>query len=165
MKEIKNLNISNIHIKYNFILSYNKNEIVRTLDCGGITNNIALIYPQILNFTNQENINITMYSYQCYYYGLKLNINSPELQCSRGRNYYNYGCIVPKSHFTGLKSGNYYLYHRNSNQYHGNYINIFYEVTPFKVILPGESDGSKNNFERIKYSWLLNLFYLGLILI
>ena len=154
LKEIKNLNLSNIHIKYNFILSYNKNEIVRTLNCGGCDNYISLIYPQILNFTKEENINITMYSYQCSYYGLKLNLNSPELQCSRGDgiNYYNYGCIVPKSHFNGLKSGDYFLYHRNGNKYYGNYTNIFYEVTPFEVILPDES---KNIFKRIKYSLLL----------
>ena len=164
LKEIKNLNISNIHIKYNFILSYNKNEVVRTLDSGELSNYVSVIYPQILNFTNEENINITMYSYECYYYGLKLNLNSPELQCSKGvgANYVNYGCIVPKSHFNGLKSGNYFLYHRNRNSHHGNYINIFYEVTPFEVILPEESG---NKSKRFKYSLLLNLFYLGLILI
>ena len=103
-----------------------------------------------------------MFSYQCYYYGLKLNRNSPELQCSRGSYNYNYGCIVPKSHFNGLKSGNYFLYHRNGNSYFGNYTNIFYEVTPFEVILP-EEPGNKS--KRFKYSLLLNLFYLGLILI
>ena len=162
LKEIKNLNLSNIHIKYNFILSYNKNETVRTLNCGGCDNHITYIYPQILNFTKEENINITMYSYQCSYYGLKLNRHSPELQCSRGSHYYNYGCIVPKSHFNGLKSGNYFLYHRNGNSYFGNYTNIFYEVTPFEVILP-EEPGNKS--KRFKYSLLLNLFYLGLILI
>lgn len=164
LKEIKNLNISNIHIKYNFILSYNKNEVVRTLDWGELSNYVSVIYPQILNFTNEENINITMYSYECYYYGLKLNLNSPELQCSKGvgDNYVNYGCIVPKSHFNGLKSGNYFLYHRNMNSHSGNYINIFYEVTPFEVILPEESG---NKSKRFKYSLLLNLFYLGLILI
>ena len=54
-------------LKYNFILSYNKNEKIRTFACGGISDHISYIYPQILDFTKEDYLNFTIWSYQSYY--------------------------------------------------------------------------------------------------
>lgn len=146
LKEIDKLNISNIHLKYNFILSYsNKNEYIRTHSWISCTNHISLIYPQTLDFTKKENLNITIYSYQCNNYGLSLNPKSQDLKCSKSSNGNVYNCLIPKNHFDNLKNGFYYLYH--DNNYEENYKTINYEVTPFKVIFTDDEEKGDNSEE------------------
>ena len=156
LKEMDKLNISNIHIKYNFILSYNKNEIIRTFACGDGSDHISYIYPQILDFTKEDYSNFTTWTYQSPHHGIRLNKDAEELVCSSIG--YVESCIVPKSHFNGLKTGYYYLYHGHYDKTKG--LNIYYEVTPFKVILPEE-----NNSRNIKFSLFIVLIYLVVILI
>ena len=161
LKEMDNLNISNIHIKYNFILSYNKNEIIRTFACGDSSDHITYIYPQILDFTKEDYLNFTTWSYQSYYHGIRLNKNAEKLICSRKfEGSYIESCLVPKTHFNGLKSGYYYLYHGHYDETKD--LNIYYEVTPFKVILPEETN---NNSRNINFSLFIVLIYLVVILI
>ena len=157
LKEMDNLNISNIHIKYNFILSYNKNEKIRTFACGDSSDHISYIYPQILDFTKEDYLNFTTSSYQSVYHGIRINKDAEELICTRKDSDVQ-SCIVPKSHFNGLKTGYYYLYHGHYDKTKD--LNIYYEVTPFKVILP-----EVNNYRNMNFSLFIVLIYLVVILI
>ncbi len=67
-------------------------------------------------------------------------------------------CIVPRSHFTGMESGLYYLYHKNSN----NESIQFYESSPIKAFLSEKelyiSIKRGNNKEKIKL--IIKVLYL-----
>ena len=80
-------------------------------------------------------MNFTVYGHLIDYNGnLTLNIKIDNVKCKHGSGGYNViQCVVPKSHFEGEKSGLYYLHYTNSLGEKS----IFYEVTPFKVILSG----------------------------
>ena len=118
---------------------------------------IFLIYIlKFLDFTKEDYSNFTTWTYQSPHHGIRLNKDAEELVCSSIG--YVESCIVPKSHFNGLKTGYYYLYHGHYDKTKG--LNIYYEVTPFKVILPEE-----NNSRNIKFSLFIVLIYLVVILI
>ena len=92
-------------------------------------------YPDILDFSTKDELNFTVYGHLIDYNGnLTLNIKIDNVKCKHGSGGYNViQCVVPKSHFEGEKSGLYYLHYTNSLGEKS----IFYEVTPFKVILSG----------------------------
>ena len=140
--------LDDINIKYNFIIQPVINDEEFTTKENGT--NFRFIYPQILDFTINDNIIID-------YFGIspelsnkiKFNTESSELKCENGENIKR--CIVPKSHFERKSSGYYYTYHLNSvNNY-----SIYYEVSRVKVILPIENEfiirinQEDNNYERI----------------
>lgn len=132
-----NLSEYDININYNFILNYNKGEKIEWGYCSGC-NKIYTKYPEILDYTVNDDINLTMYSYQCEKGGITLNQDSPDLVCETSPNEV-IRCIVPKSHFKGKKSGYYFIYHNGCIK--GK--DIAYETSPLKVILPEEEDDEK----------------------
>ena len=128
MKDIKVLN--DINIKYNFIIqSINNTEKFTILGKGSY---IRFSTPKVLNFTSGEQITIdyAMISPECST-GIKLNPEANDLECTNVNNIYK-KCKVPKSHFRKKDSGYYYTHHINNE----NKSIIFYESSPFKVILP-----------------------------
>ena len=96
-----NLSEYDININYNFIINYNKGEIIEWGYCNGC-NKISTKYPEILNYTLSDTLNLTMYTYQCRKEGITLNPNSPDLICESSPNERT-RCMVPKSHFKGKK--------------------------------------------------------------
>ena len=144
LKEIKTeINLSEINIKYNFkIQPYNDKDIIEFYEYDKYID-IIYYYPQVLDFTSQDEFIIT-------YIGnfgkndsypeipkIRLNIDSEDLNCQLlSEENSLLECVVPKSHFEGKKSGNYYTIHINdlNNQ------TILYQIPPIKVILNDESE-------------------------
>ena len=159
LNKIDKLNISNINIYHNFIISYSKDEIIIPAMTYFISYDyIYAIYPDILNFTSKDIVNITFKSNSPIINEVVLNPTSQDLKCEKNLNVYR--CIVPKSHFNGAKSGLYYIYHATILT-EGNKVKN-YELPPLKVIL-SDSDESKSSYKNI-FSYFLGI-YLILILI
>ena len=142
LSEIENeIILDNINIKYNFRIQPLKNtQKIYFKDAGLFT--LTLNYPKILDFTNQDKLNITFYgAYELKndYPTIRLNLKADNLECAKKNSMLV--CIVSKSHFKGQKSGYYYPIHVNplNEEY------IFYNIPPFKVIL---NDESENNDEK-----------------
>ena len=135
LKEIKNeIILKEEHIKYNFrIQPFNIKEIIYYN-----YNSFALhySYPEILDFTKQDNLTIIyiIYPNNNYIPSLKLNKDADELECKLEFNI-SLICVVPKSHFKGKKSG-YYSTIISSKS-------IAYEIPPVKVILNESNDSNK----------------------
>ena len=144
LKEIKTeINLSEINIKYNFkIQPYNDKDIIEFYEYDKYID-IIYYYPQVLDFTSQDEFIITYIGY----FGnndsypeipkIRLNIDSEDLNCQLlSEENSLLECVVPKSHFEGKKSGNYYTIHINdlNNQ------TILYQIPPIKVILNDESE-------------------------
>ena len=144
LKEIKTeINLSEINIKYNFkIQPYNDKDIIEFYEYDKYID-IIYYYPQVLDFTSQDEFIITYIGY----FGnsdsypeipkIRLNIDSEDLNCQLlSEENSLLECVVPKSHFEGKKSGNYYTIHINdlNNQ------TILYQIPPIKIILNDESE-------------------------
>ena len=133
--------LNNIHYKYNFIIQpFNNSELITISEMGSWNN---YLYPEELDFTLHESIYIRYISYlPDSYNSIKLNPDSPSyLECEDisdiSEDFIGIKkCIVPRSHFEGKESGYYYTYHLN----HLNESSIFYDITPVKVILPGDDE-------------------------
>ena len=72
--------------------------------------------------------------YPRYSQGIKLNMNSSDLECTDGK--YIKKCIVPKEHFEGKQNDYYYTYYLN---FMGN-LSVFNEISPLKVVLPKNNE-------------------------
>ena len=131
----KEIILKNTNIKYNFRIQPVKNTHKINLNYIGSFYS-TIHYPKILDFTNQNTLNITLYGI----FELKndtptirLNLNADNLECENINNILT--CIVSKSHFEGQKSGYYYPIHVNNlNEKY-----IIYTTPPFKVILNDEA--------------------------
>ena len=108
-------------------------------------------YPDISDFTSKNETNFTLYGF-IYKFREKLSINPKlgNLKCDIYPT--TIQCIVPKSHFTGEKSGYYYIHYTDSLGDKS----IFYEINPFKVILSGSI--ISYNINKIVYILSLLLF-------
>ena len=146
LKEIKTeINLSEINNKYNFkIQPYNDKDIIEFYEYDKLID-IIYYYPQVLDFTSQDEFIITYFG---YFYNndsepeipkIRLNSDSEDLNCqffSEENVLLVLECVVPKSHFEGKKSGNYYTFHINDL----NDQTILYQIPPIKVILNDESE-------------------------
>ena len=126
------IELNNISIKYNFkihrIYYY---ESVNITNYFG--NNILDRYPNILNFTNKDIIEITLINNgnNNQNENIKLNpIAEDYLECQYYTDFTK--CVVPLSHFDFEINGYFNTYHTNSK---GD-LSIYYELSPFEVILP-----------------------------
>ena len=130
--KIKKKPINNINIENDFIINEgNNNEIISVGGNGGC---IYSVYPEILDFTEEESLNIKIGFYGILE-GIKLNPDSSkELDCLNQNNYLE--CSVPKSHFDNKKTGYYNIYYKN----HLNKYSIKYEAPLIYVINPNENE-------------------------
>ena len=131
----KEIILDNNNIKYNLRIQPVKNN--QKIDCNDLGQfYLGLYYPKILDFTNQDKINITFtgkFELKNDNPSIRLNLNADNLECEEKSRFLI--CIVSKSHFEGRKSGYYYPIHVNNlNEKH-----IFYNNPPIKVILNDES--------------------------
>ena len=123
--------LNNINIKYNFIILPIKNNetFIITEEYNTFIFNS---YPRILDFrfTDKINITFTLTSIEDSKMKVKLNHEGDNLDCVNllGLLY----CIVPLSHFDYEENGYYNLNYINSR----GSLSIYYEVSPFKVLLP-----------------------------
>ena len=143
------ITLNDINIKYNFIIQpINNTENWKSSGNGSF---VLFNVPKVLNFNLSDSITIdyAVTSSQ-YSNGFKLNPNAIELVCDDINDAHK-RCNVPKSHFTDEDSGYYYTYHKNVDN---NYI-MYYESSPFKVILP------KNIYILIKNEDNENIINIG----
>ena len=121
------LNISDINLNYNFIISYSQKEYIYIdFETFGY---FYGFYPKILDYTSKDSLNLTFKSNTQNIAKIFLNQNSANLKCER--NDFIYRCIVPKSHFIGDKSEYYYVYHA---AFYWKKKVKNYELSPIKVI-------------------------------
>ena len=116
------------NIQYNFILENAEN--YEQVYVSGKGNHIMSQYPYILDFTLNENINIEFSVGEANFSkGIRLIKDSNELQCENLQ--FIKRCLINRSYFIKNNDDNYYTYHVN----HLNKLSIYYEASPFKVIL------------------------------
>ena len=112
---------NNIHYKYNFILKPGSMDAPISLSNDNYVS-VYFIYPEILDFSKKDSINIFLESeQQNWFTPLRLNQEGDDLECR-----YEWStlmvCKVPKSHFNGAKNGYYYIRHKNeANEYKAHY--------------------------------------------
>ena len=113
--------VNNIHYKYNFILKPGSMDAPISLSNDNYVS-VYFIYPEILDFSKKDSINIFLESeQQNWFTPLRLNQEGDDLECR-----YDWStlmvCKVPKSHFNGAKNGYYYIHHKNeANEYKAHY--------------------------------------------
>ena len=121
--------IKNKHWKYNFIIQpYYKND---NFNIKGYGEPILFIYPEILDFSNEESLTINfIISDPSLSQNIKLNSESTSLECQNLDGMKK--CIVSLAHFRGKSNNYYYIYYSN---YFGEQ-NIYYSLPRIKVVLP-----------------------------
>ena len=120
MIEIKTeINLSEINIKYNFKIQPNNNKDIIEFYEYDKDIDIIYYYSQVLDFTSQDEFIITYIGYfdnsdsVPEIPNIRLNIDSEDLNCQLlSEENILLKCVVPKSHFEGKKSGNYYKIHK-----------------------------------------------------
>ena len=130
------IHLDNIHYKYNFIiLPVDNKEIIYV---NGFGTQVLFTYPKILNFTKEDNLDIKyVMSFPSNEYYIKLNYDSyNNLNCDILTNVLS--CSVPVSHFEGKKDGYYDTYYSKSEHSY-NITSIYYDASPFEVILPKDN--------------------------
>ena len=155
LNEIKqDIKLENISAKYNFIIKPVKNsEIIKIGgNEGGL---IYSIYPDILDYTKNDNYKVIIGGGVKDMNGLTLFPESDDLICDNEEVYIK--CDIPKNYFEGKKNGYYYIYHLN----HLGTKSINYEAPPIKVILTNEE---KNTSPYLNLNIFRNLFILLIIL-
>ena len=130
LSEIKEeIILDNINIKYNFRIQPVKNT-EKFYVCTSSGSLIMWSYPEVLDFTKQDNITIEYWMDRPKNLdGIKLNKDAPDLECENINSFKR--CIVNKNHFKGKENGYYYTMYRNCL----NSSSIVYELPPTKVIL------------------------------
>ena len=136
--EIKQINLTQINMLYNFIIVNSKNEEEYTIsDMQGTI--ISLVYPEELDFNSKDSYIIRYVTdYPERLKGIKLNIESSDKLNCEDKNGFKQ-CIVPKNHFN--EEGYYYTYYDNSL---GNK-SIAYEASAIKIINLKENNSDSNN--------------------
>ena len=112
LPEIKNtIEISDINIKYNFLVQPVKNE--DRIDINENGGSAVMYYPTTLDFNSGNTLKVQFFTNRNDYDSLKLNMDSNiNLNCNRVGQLQT--CDVPLSHFDGKESGYYYIYHNNN---------------------------------------------------
>ena len=123
----KEMVLNNMHYKYNFrIQPFKFNKTIYVKNKG---TEITLIYPEVLNFINEEEITVRLLmSEPSLGKNIRLNKDSYDLDCDDLIGMKK--CIVHKSHFENAGTGYYYTYHSN----HAGNLSIYYNSEPFNVI-------------------------------
>ena len=142
------IKVNGIHNLYNFlILPLNNAEIFNISNEEGAY--ITYFNPQTLDFTSHSSIDLFFVGERTQNIsGISLNKEKGSLTCVD--EYYFKRCNVPKSHFEGKKSGNYYFYYKNKI----GEMEKMYELFPAKVILNDNGD-DKNSCGKNKISMIL----------
>ena len=142
------IKVNGIHNLYNFlILPVNNAEIFNISNEEGAY--ITYFNPQTLDFTSHSSIDLFFVGERTQNIsGISLNKEKGSLTCVD--EYYFKRCNVPKSHFEGKKSGNYYFYYKNKI----GEMEKMYELFPAKVILNDNGD-DKNSCGKNKISMIL----------
>ena len=130
----KEIIINNAHYKYNFrIQPCEINQTISIIRRSRRRREINLIYPDELDFSKGEPLIIRyITSSPSDISNIKLNINSPDLECKDLNEMKR--CNVSLSHFVGEESGYYDTYHKN---YQKN-LSINYDANKINVKLPKE---------------------------
>ena len=125
----------NIHYKYNFKIQKSTFEgHVSVKDQG---TNILLSYPRELIYNDNEETFKIMYIMNEPNSISHLKLTPDALYDLKCKNLNKMKvCDVPKSHFDGKQSGNYYTYHYHRYLYSG--YEMFYDSSPIKVTKPFE---------------------------
>ena len=121
------INITDIHYKYNFIISPRKNNYIFNIKGNGTEP--KLVYPQKLDFSSEKNkvIRYIMPS-PSLAKNIKLNIESSDLECENLNGMKK--CFVNIEHFDYCETAYF-------NTYHLNYENeIYYDSPAIQVRLP-----------------------------
>ena len=153
------IKLDNINIIYNFIINPIKNnEIFNVI--YGMKYNLLIGYPQILDFTQKDCIHIFLpHSASIFTYeSIKLNPETDDnIKCE---NYeFMAKCKININHFKNKKSGYYNLFYKNFLDGYS----MFYEINPFKIILPKfleislEEEYVNNNYHILGQNRLLYL--------
>ena len=124
---------NDIHYKYNFRIQASKFE--GRISVRGKGSNILFIYPQELIYNDKEETFKIMYIMNEPENVLRLKLNQDaryNLQCTD--LYKMKVCSVPKSHFDGKESGNYYT---NIISIYNQAL-IYYDSSPIKIAKPLE---------------------------
>jgi len=142
------IELNAINNLYNFcILPVNNSEKFKISDENGAY--IVYAHPQTLDFTSYSSIDLFLVGERPKNIAeISLNLEKGSLSCVD--NDYFKMCNVPKSHFDGKKSGNYYFYYKNKV----GEMEKMYELFPAKVIIPDDKD-DKNSCEINKISIML----------
>lgn len=124
----KTIILDEINIKYNFIISNSSNNERINVDCSSQGSYIMFLYPDVLDFTYPNSLNILFLIRETEYLnGLRFNLDGEDLKCKYKGIIKT--CVVPKSHFNGKKSS-FYFSHKN----HLKEQPISCEIPPVKVI-------------------------------
>ena len=142
------IKVNGIHNLYNFfILPVNNSEIFNISNENGAY--IMYANPQTLDYTSYSSIDLFFLGERTKNIDeISLNLEKGSLSCV-DENYFK-RCNVPKNHFEGKKSGNYYFYYKNKV----GEMEKMYELFPAKVILTDDGD-DKNSCEINKISMVL----------
>ena len=133
------ISLNDIHLRYNFLITRQSSyDIVHTEGIPYL--NISEVYPKLIDLSLDDSkyLFYFSFSYDSKAPNFRLNINSTDLVCINHANSMreiSSKCIVPLSHFKGLKTDYYYTYFKN----YKNEWTINYEVSPIYVILPEEN--------------------------
>ena len=142
------------NVKYNFIIQPVINNVKFVINENGAMAKYA--HPNILNLNSYNQITIQIWgNYSVNFKNLRLIPDSNDLQCKNEDKIQK--CIVSRDYFENKKSGYYYTYQLNNN----NEYSIYYNLLPFKVILP-----DNNIYLRIKKednSQIINVGQNGVI--
>jgi hypothetical protein len=142
------IELKETHNLYNFfILPVNNSEIFKiSNEEGGY---MMFSHPQTFDFTSHSSIDLFLVGERSKNIAeISLNLEKSSLSCVD--NDFFKTCNVPKSHFDGKKSGNYYFYYKNKV----GEMEKMYELFPAKVILPDDKD-NQNSCGRNKISTIL----------
>ena len=167
LKEItQEIIVDDLNVKYNFrIQPMSNNEPIQF--SGKESDSILMMYPNILDFKLKDIYSINIINREDYnmigLYGLTFNENASDLDCIRkypGNRLFV--CNVTKSHFSGKKSGYYYIKHTNTFGKKS----TNYEVAPIKILLndgidPDNGTEPKNHGSNSKSNLVL---YISLII-
>ena len=157
---IKEINLTQVNILYNFIIENPKNnEIYTTSNKQGTS--ISLIYPEELDF-NLTDSYILRYitDYPERIEGIQLNSNSSDkLNCANKNGFKE--CIIPESHFND--DGYYYTYYDNSFGTKS----LAYEASKIKILLNhnkhNESDNTDETDESDEHAHSNNMKLIAII--
>ena len=132
------------------LLPYKIKDIIETKGEGSY---IFWHYPKVLDFTKNNDalsLDIDVRDPQ-YFQGLTFNENEADLKCELSDEEVDiFSCKVPKDHFKGKKSGEYFI---KRNDHKGNKF-ASYDHPPVKVILPDIPDKGNVISSSLFYSLL-----------
>ena len=146
LKEIKStITLSDINIKYNFIIQpVNNKEKVNIIKQNKTYPVIESIYPNILNFTENDTFEIDIYIVNAKQID-RITFNEEDLECINLNNIKR--CNISKEHFKEKKNGYYYIKYYNLNF---NKKTASYYTNPINIILTKESNTESNSKSKSK---------------